>query len=297
MTDVLNLALKKDLFESLTSGEINVIPIEKTNWWKKRLMDVDTGRFKPFAVVSATCGSSDKYFYPIEGIELKDDVFYITITQPEENDGSDYEPEEEPVVIEPETISPEVIEPETLVTPGTEPLEPTNINPVTVNEDGTVTQKQIYVRPTINVKDIEEKLKRQIDEMLNHQTDIANNNDDVKIAVWNVLNEFCKNNDVFVVNMPNVTIRYNGQIIGCKKRLIADRDNDVRFNFKQEEFVKYTTSSNDDYVKWIENCLNKLLPGNYVFINKNACGFRKCSGDNLIFILSYIEKKRYLFRK
>ena len=321
MTDVLNLALKKEIFERLTGGELTEIPIEKTNWWKKRLMDVDTGRFKPFAVVSVSCGSSEKFLYPIEKIELRDDVFYITITQPKDNDeeeesvdifDSDFEPDDNPEdrandeyveqIVETQNFNPEIVEPitvapETVTTVEDELLEPADVNPVTVNEDGSVEQKQTYARPNVNVKEIAEKFQRQLDEMLDNQENIAKKNDDVKIAVWNLLNEFCKLNDVYVVNMPNVTIRFNGQILGCKKRLIADRDNDVRFNFKKEEFIKYETASDEEYVNWIANSLKRILSGNYVFINKNACGFRKCSGNNLVFVLSYIDKKRYLFKK
>ena len=107
MADVLNLALKKEIFEGLKNGVTNIIPIEKTNWWKKRLMDVDTGRFKPFKEVVASCGSADKYLYEIEDIKLEGDTFYITVSNP---------------MLKEERINPEVINPE-------------NITPVTVGEE------------------------------------------------------------------------------------------------------------------------------------------------------------------
>ena len=99
MADVLNLALKKEIFEGLKNGVSNEIPIEKTNWWKKRLMDVDTGRFKPFKQVIATCGSADKFLYDIEKIELVGDTFIITVVnnnKPEQE--TDFTPQDAPLV-------------------------------------------------------------------------------------------------------------------------------------------------------------------------------------------------------
>ena len=102
MAEILNMALKKDVFEGLQNGTTNQIIIEKTNWWKKRLMDIDTGRFKPFEILVASCGSADKIEYAIEKIELVDENFIITVlntpedtpVQPEKEDmGDSDEPE------------------------------------------------------------------------------------------------------------------------------------------------------------------------------------------------------------
>ena len=51
MSNVLNLALKKDIFDGLTNFHTNEIPIKKNDWWRKRLMDLDTGKFKNFDVI------------------------------------------------------------------------------------------------------------------------------------------------------------------------------------------------------------------------------------------------------
>ena len=69
MKSILNLALKKDVFEALQNGTTKEILIEKSNWWKKRLMDLDTGRFKQFDIACISSGSSDKVNYEIEKIE------------------------------------------------------------------------------------------------------------------------------------------------------------------------------------------------------------------------------------
>ena len=77
--EILNLALKKEIFEGLLDGSLNEIPIKKSNWWKKRLMDENTGRFKNFMVVAATSGSSDKVYFEIKYIELRENNFIIGV--------------------------------------------------------------------------------------------------------------------------------------------------------------------------------------------------------------------------
>ena len=42
-------------------------------------MDLDTGRFKPFKEVVATCGSADKFIYEIENIKEDGNNFIITV--------------------------------------------------------------------------------------------------------------------------------------------------------------------------------------------------------------------------
>mgnify|MGYP003550124063 CR=1 FL=1 len=128
MANVLNLALKKDVFDELTNFRTNEIPIKKNDWWKKRLMDLDTGRFKYFDVASVSSGSSDKFEYVIDHIEDRGKNYVVVVVLPEideleeENvnveaetedsdfDGSDFYEEINDEVIEPEVIEPEVIE-------------------------------------------------------------------------------------------------------------------------------------------------------------------------------------------
>ena len=298
MSNVLNLALKKDVFEGLQNGSSNEIHIENSKWWKKRLMDLDTGRFKDFTTAIVSSGSSDKIEYEIEKIELIDNDFVIRVKvncdmgeQPCVDEG-DSELEEvvepiqysdgavlpidkqetvEPVVIEPVVIEPEVIEPVTIET------KVTYVQPIT-----TVTQEITVDEPepeTVETPKEEEKKS------------------DVKEIVWNLFNKFCELKDVYVVNMPSVTIRNNGQIFGCKKRLVADRDSDVKFNFNKEVFVKYDNESDSIFALKVLSYLNNLLKGNYVFVNKNACTFRKNELGNYVFVVSAVGKRKYLFVK
>ena len=121
--EILNLALKKEIFEGLLDGSLNEIPIKKSNWWKKRLMDENTGRFKNFMVVAATSGSSDKVYFEIRYIELRGNNFIIGVKlinmdEGDSDSGIDTNLDNGDVITS-ESINPEVI-------------EPVKINPVTI---------------------------------------------------------------------------------------------------------------------------------------------------------------------
>jgi len=312
MANILNIALKKDVFEKLVSGETNEIPIKKNDWWKKRLMDLDTGVYKKFDIASVTCGSTDKFTYEIEKIELRGTKFIITVTLPKDNivepDDSDFIWDDNPEdrandeyieeVIERQQINPEII-------------EPVKVNPVVINNgiaeitqtftlkpDGTLEVsdgKSHYILSEEQKRAIVEKYTKQIQDAEVQQEEVP----DVKTRVMKLIDSFCEQKDVFVVNMQNVTIRFNGQIIGYHggKRLIADRDSDVRIDFKNYELIKYYDMSDDDFILEVQAFLNQLLQNNYVFINKRFCEFYTTTNDELIFKVTAIAKRKYLFNK
>ena len=296
MANILNIALKKDVFEKLISGETNEIPIKKNDWWKKRLIDLDTGVYKKFDIASVTCGSTDKFTYEIEKIELRGNKFIITVTLPKDNivepDDSDFIWDDNPEdrandeyieeVIERQQINPEV-------------LEPVKINPVVINDDGSATQKSHYILSEEQKRAIIEKYTKRIQDAEVQQEEVL----DVKERVMKLIDSFCEQKDVFVVNMSNVTIRFNGQIIGYHggRRLIADRDSDVRIDFKNYELIKYFDMSDDDFILEVQAFLNQLLKNNYVFINKRFCEFYTTTNDELIFKVTAIGKRKYLFNK
>ena len=298
MANVLNLALKKDVFDELTNFRTNEIPIKKNDWWKKRLMDLDTGRFKYFDVASVSSGSSDKFEYVIDHIEDRGKNYVVVVVLPEidgqeedENvnvepevedsdfDGSDFEGE----VIEPETIEPEVIEPVT-------------VNPVVVDTVGNVTTartKGLYLSPEVR-KAIVERFTAKFNVEMKKVEEY-----DVKEETIKIINAFCDNKDVFVVNMPFVTIRNTGQIIGYHggRRLIADRDSDVRIDYKKYELTKDDYVSGQEFTTIVEKFLNNLLSGNYVFINRKYCGFDTAVTGELVLKIAVAARKKYLFRK
>lgn len=285
MDEILNLALKKNIFEGLINKTSNEIPIKKNNWWKKRLIDENTGRYKDFKVVSASSGSADKVYFEIKGIRLVDENFIITV-QPIDFKNN-FENNEEDTTDSDVDITPETIEPEI--------IEPVTVNPVVVDTVGNVTtvstKGRYYLSPEVRetiVKRFITKFNEEMKETVEY---------DVKEETIKIINSFCNNKDVFVVNMPFVTIRNNGQIIGYHggRRLIADRDADVRIDFKKYELVKYDTMSDAEFLLNVNNFLNNLLKNSYVFINKSLSKFETTTNGELILKIFVISKKKYLF--
>ena len=301
MANVLNLALKKDVFEGIMAKTTNEIPIKKNDWWKKRLMDLDTGRFKYFDVASVSSGSSDKFEYVIDHIEDRGKNYVVVVVLPEideleeENvnveaetedsdfDGSDFYEEINDEVIEPEVIEPEVIEHVT-------------VNPVVVDTVGNVTttrSKGLYLSP-----EVREAIAKRFTVKFNEEMKKAVEYD-VREEIFNIISAFCDNKDVFVVNMPFVTIRNTGQIIGYhgNRRLIADRDSDVRIDYQKYELTKYGYMSDLEFTTIIEKFLSNLLSGNYVFINRKYCGFDTAVTGELVLKIAVASRKKYLFKK
>ena len=301
MANVLNLALKKDVFDELTNFRTNEIPIKKNDWWKKRLMDLDTGRFKYFDVASVSSGSSDKFEYVIDHIEDRGKNYVVVVVLPEideleeENvnveaetedsdfDGSDFYEEINDEVIEPEVIEPEVIEHIT-------------VNPVVVDTVGNVTttrSKGLYLSP-----EVREAIAKRFTVKFNEEMKKAVEYD-MREEIFNIISAFCDNKDVFVVNMPFVTIRNTGQIIGYhgNRRLIADRDSDVRIDYQKYELTKYGYMSDLEFTTIVEKFLSNLLSGNYVFINRKYCGFDTAVTGELVLKIAVASRKKYLFKK
>ena len=301
MANVLNLALKKDVFEGIMTKTTNEIPIKKNDWWKKRLMDLDTGRFKYFDIASVSSGSSEKFEYVIDHIEDRGKNYVVVVVLPEideleeENvnveaetedsdfDGSDFYEEINDEVIEPEVIEPEVIEHVT-------------VNPVVVDTVGNVTttrSKGLYLSPEAReaiVKRFTVKFNEEMKKAVEY---------DVREEIFNIISAFCDNKDVFVVNMPLVTIRNTGQIIGYhgNRRLIADRDSDVRIDYQKYELTKYGYMSDLEFTTIVEKFLSNLLSGNYVFINRKYCGFDTAVTGELVLKIAVASRKKYLFKK
>lgn len=301
MANVLNLALKKDVFDELTNFRTNEIPIKKNDWWKKRLMDLDTGRFKYFDIAIVSSGSSDKFEYVIDHIEDRGKNYVVVVVLPEideleeENvnveaetedsdfDGSDFYEEINDEVIEPEVIEPEVIEHVT-------------VNPVVVDTVGNVTttrSKGLYLSP-----EVREAIAKRFTVKFNEEMKKAVEYD-VREEIFNIISAFCDNKDVFVVNMPFVTIRNTGQIIGYhgNRRLIADRDSDVRIDYQKYELTKYGYMSDLEFTTIVEKFLSNLLSGNYVFINRKYCGFDTAVTGELVLKIAVASRKKYLFKK
>ena len=283
--EILNLALKKEIFEGLLDGSLNEIPIKKSNWWKKRLMDENTGRFKNFMVVAATSGSSDKVYFEIKYIELRDNNFIIGVKLINMDEG-DSDSDIDTNLDNGEVIAPNVINPEV--------IEPVKINPVTIETDesgNTIAKMIVNVKENVPISHISQDI-------------IVTKEGNVKIDKYSELKQtilalfdvFCNLEGNFVVNMPYITIRNNGQLVGTKYRFHIESDADTRVDYTKQEFVKYEDISDELFINTIASYMKKLMISNYVFINKNASGFKYGPNGELIFVLYATGRRKYFFK-
>ena len=280
--EILNLALKKEIFEGLLDGSLNEIPIKKSNWWKKRLMDENTGRFKNFMVVAATSGSSDKVYFEIKYIELRENNFIIGVKLINMDEG-DSDSDVDTNLDNGEVITPNIINPEV--------IEPVKINPVTIETGNTNTKIIVNVKENVGISQISQDITAtkegnvKIDE---YST--------LKQTVLSLFDVFCNLEGNFVVNMPYITIRNNGQLVGTKYRFHIESDADIRVDYTKQEFVKHEDISDELFVNTIASYMKKLMISNYVFINKNASGFKYGPNGELIFVLYATGRRRYFFK-
>ena len=283
--EILNLALKKEIFEGLLDGSLNEIPIKKSNWWKKRLMDENTGRFKNFMVVAATSGSSDKVYFEIKYIELRDNNFIIGVKLINMDEG-DSDSDIDTNLDNGEVIAPNVINPEV--------IEPVKINPVTIETDesgNTIAKMIVNVKENVPISHISQDI-------------IVTKEGNVKIDKYSELKQtilalfdvFCNLEGNFVVNMPYITIRNNGQLVGTKYRFHIESDADTRIDYTKQEFVKHEDISDELFTNTIASYMKKLMISNYVFINKNASGFKYGPNGELIFVLYATGRRKYFFK-
>ena len=283
--EILNLALKKEIFEGLLDGSLNEIPIKKNNWWKKRLIDENTGRFKDFMVVAATSGSSDKVYFEIRYIELRGNNFFIgvkLINMDEGDSDSDIDTNlDNGEVITPDVISPEVI-------------EPVKINPVTIETDesgNTIAKMIVNVKENVGISQMSQDIT--ITKEGNVRIDEYSA---LKQTILTLFDVFCNLEGNFVVNMPYITIRNNGQLVGTKYRFHIEKDADIRVDYTKQEFVKYEDVSDELFTNTIASYMKKLMISNYVFINKNASGFKYGPNGELIFVLYATGRRKYFFK-
>ena len=106
------------------------------------------------------------------------------------------------------------------------------------------------------------------------------------------IEEFCKNNKVYVVGGPRVAIHPNGVVFGNRKKLPIL--NDVRFYINIEKQIFYFTydMTEDDFIEQLRDFLKKMLINNFVFIWKKKCEYKEVDGKR--FLLLYYTTRRYI---
>lgn len=107
-----------------------------------------------------------------------------------------------------------------------------------------------------------------------------------------VIEDFCKNNKVYVVGGPRVAIHPNGVVFGTGKKLPIL--NDVRFYVDIEKQVFYYTydMTEDDFINQLKGFLKKMLTNNFVFIWKKKCEYKEVDGKR--YLLLYYTTRRYI---
>ena len=118
----------------------------------------------------------------------------------------------------------------------------------------------------------------------------------MKQTILALFDVFCNLEGNFVVNMPYITIRNNGQLVGTKYRFHIEKDADIRVDYTKQEFIKYEDVSDELFVNTIASYMKKLMISNYVFINKNASGFKYGPNGELIFVLYATGRRKYFFK-
>ena len=106
------------------------------------------------------------------------------------------------------------------------------------------------------------------------------------------IEEFCKNNKVYVVGGPRVAIHPNGVVFGTKRKVPIL--NDVRFYINIEKQIFYFTydMTEDDFIEQLRDFLKKMLINNFVFIWKKKCEYKEVDGKR--FLLLYYTTRRYI---
>ena len=120
------------------------------------------------------------------------------------------------------------------------------------------------------------------------------NDDETNISkrINKEIEEFCKNNKVYVVGGPRVAIHPNGVVFGNRKKLPIL--NDVRFYIDIEKQIFYFTydMTEDDFIEQLRDFLKKMLINNFVFIWKKKCEYKEVDGKR--FLLLYYTTRRYI---
>ena len=121
-----------------------------------------------------------------------------------------------------------------------------------------------------------------------------NENDEINISerINKEIEEFCKNNKVYVVGGPRVAIHPNGVVFGNRKKLPIL--NDVRFYIDIEKQIFYFTydMTEDDFIEQLREFLKKMLINNFVFIWKKKCEYKEVDGKR--FLSLYYTTRRYV---
>lgn len=124
------------------------------------------------------------------------------------------------------------------------------------------------------------------------QEDGENGETNIGERINKVIDDFCKNNKVYVVGTPRVAIHPNGVVFGTGRKLPIM--NDVRFyiNIEKQSFYYTYDMTEENFINQLKDFLKKMLINNFVFIWKKKCEYKEVDGKR--FLLLYYTTRRYI---
>lgn len=243
---ILKFPLKKDVFERVSVYKQDEVYFDNTEYWTKRFSS-------SYEKASFTCGKSVAIEFNIISITLgkgkpewgapENDVYIVKIELPTNNVESEID-------IVPEGPAPEekeeVVEKET-----------------TIEEEIKEIDKKSEIK--IEKKNIIASTQKDSNIFENKKKMLSN-----KVA--DLIEQFCKAEDVITVGTPVVIVQAHGRILGNKKRLPLDNDVEIRFNIGSREIIYRDNMDDDSFISEVKRELKELLIGHYAFIWKKKCG-------------------------
>lgn len=275
MSDILNLTLKRDVYDGIIEGTTDKIIIDYSAWWNKRLKDIDTGRFKEFKVARISSGTDVKYDYDIVNIEQIKKCFVITL------DNADSE--EHLVIEEPKTENETTETAETIIKPDDDSIGTTEI------DETELIEPEILEEPA---EEINVNLPEETEEVVSTMVETTESHDDSHNCIFDYLDDFYyKQTNVYCINSSNVSILNNGRVVGCNKKFPVLMDCELRLKF--QKFNVFKKNADEDLTKSIISTLKYLYTGSYVFIKKDSCRFTKSESGEDMFEFYAVSVKKY----
>lgn len=106
-----------------------------------------------------------------------------------------------------------------------------------------------------------------------------------------VLDKFCEHKNVTKVGGPRVIVKPNGVLFGLKKRLPVKNDVEIHIDIETQKFYFTYDMTEDVFVRELENFLNRMVAGNFVFIWRNKCAYKEKEDGKRYLILYYTTRK------
>ena len=274
MANIFKTTLKKDVIADIENNNIREIRFPITKFWASRLtntynLDVRIFEFKEFDSLELSSPSnkdtiSETYIFDFVRTFVDDDEFVVEF---KDIDGGDDE------------ISNDVN---------------LSINEHRPELNDIITQE--YTDPDA-VVDMGDSEIEDIEEEYISNEDIFDT-----IKDWfddeNIFEPIFESNSVFAINGRQIIIRPKGRVLGFKKTLPLNNDNDVRVEFDKQIKIYFDTNSEFDNLDIFENFKNQILENfteilknNFLFVWKRYTGIFMEDDGRIYFGMRYATRR------